>query len=149
MRREKRNLRKARRYQTRLDSLYPGEDHFEKAMRRAKKNKPMTVQQAKPSEISREVINDYRTKEPKRIRENPNNIEQTHYNKFREAYLDLKKKLEIQLIKDNKQNEILLEPLNTTKHLNVRRELNQTTSNALVGRYLKMQKQMDQRRAAS
>ena len=149
MRRERRNLKKARRFQTRLDTLYPGEDELGKAMRRAKKNKPLTVQQAKPAEISRDIINDYKTKEPKRIRDNPNNVEKTHYNKFREAYLDLKKKLEIQLIKDNKQNEILLEPLNTTKHLNVRRDLNQTTSNALVGRYVKMQKQMEQRRAAS
>ena len=117
-------MKKARRFHTRLDSLFPGEDQISKVKRRAKKTRPREVQQAKPEEISRDVINDYNTKEPKIIRDNPNNIEEGHYNKFRHAYLELKKNLEIQLIKDNKQNEICLETSNPCRSGNVKRELN-------------------------
>ena len=124
IRREKRGMKKARRFHTRLDSLYPGEDQISKVKRRAQKTRPREVQQAKPEEISKDIINNYNPKEPKTIRDNPYDIEEGHYNKFRQAYLDLKKKLEIQLIKDNKQNEICLETTNPCKSSNVKRELN-------------------------
>ena len=55
IRREKRGMKKARRFHTRLDSLYPGEDQISKVKRRAMKTRPREVQQAKPEEISRDV----------------------------------------------------------------------------------------------
>ena len=66
------------------------------------------------------------------IKENPFQVEEKYYNRFKEAYLKLKKRLEIEMIKDNKRNEMMLGPAYNVNAINLQRNENKAKSQDLI-----------------
>ena len=62
------------------------------------------------NKIDKEVQDEYKTQHiPKCITENQHQIDEAHFRQFQKKYLVKKKNLELQVIRDNKKQEIINE----------------------------------------
>ena len=112
---DRKNIKVARRFGTRNASM------CEDGRKRSKKGPPrvLHLRHATPAELSRLVVEAYETDAPKTITENRFKVDEAYYARFTEAYLKVKKRLEVEMIKDNKRNEMMLGPAYNVTAINL------------------------------
>lgn len=126
---DRKNIKVARRFGTKYPTVL-GEDGSKRPKKRALK--ALHLRHATPAELSRLVVEAYETSTPKIITENRFKVDEAYYIRFKEAYLKVKKRLEVEMIKDNKRNEMMLGPAYNITAINLQRNENKAKSHGLI-----------------
>ena len=127
--RERKNIKVARRFGTRIPTVLDGEGR-QAPKKRAPK--ALHLRHATPAERSRLVVESYEPRAPKTVTENRFKVDGAYYARFKEAHLKVKKRLEVELIKDNKRHEMMLGPAYTVNGANMQRAENRARSHNII-----------------